>query len=194
MQTLRQLSDRGLHQQQGTKKAKSTWNGFQAGPEAVGDVSQTDFQPMSSEAGLRESVSFIGMRLGPLSLDLNPPTAVEEQVSMVVKAQSKGRGLSGLHVGTDNVRRYFPKDVSTIELQLDHLRIQCGLAPDFWQGHPEIYDPRLCAWLETKHMHGSRNRTAVPLALIPAGENAFRLQPVSADTPVRARLHPRTAA
>jgi hypothetical protein len=50
---------------------------------------------------------------------------------MVVKAQSKGQGLSGIHVGNDNVRLYFPKDVSSIELQLDHLRIQCGLAPDF---------------------------------------------------------------
>src|ERR1019366_6730147 len=113
---------------------------------------------------------------------------------MVVKAQSKGRGISGLHVGSDNVRRYFPKDVSTIELELDHLRIQCGLAPDFWQGQPEIYDPRLCAWLETKHMHGSRDRTPVPLALVPAGKNAFRLQPVSADVPARVRVRTRPAA
>lgn len=113
---------------------------------------------------------------------------------MVVKAQSKGRGLSGIHVGNDNVRRYFPKDVSTIELQLDHLQIQCGLAPDFWQGQPEIYDPRLCAWLETKHMHASRNRTPVPLAMVPAGKNAFRLQPVSADAQARTKLHSRTAA
>jgi hypothetical protein len=113
---------------------------------------------------------------------------------MVVKAQSKGQGVSGIHVGSDNVRRYFPKDVSTIELQLDHLQIQCGLAPDFWQGQPEIHDPRLCAWLETKHMHASRNRTPVPLAMIPAGKNAFRLQPVSADHPERIRVHTRPAA
>jgi hypothetical protein len=113
---------------------------------------------------------------------------------MVVKAQSKGRGLSGLLVGTDNVRRYFPKDVSSIELQLDHLRIQCGLAPDFWQGQPEIYDPRLCAWLETKHMHASRDRHPVTLAMVPAGKNAFRLQPVSADVHDRTRIHSRPAA
>lgn len=119
---------------------------------------------------------------------------IEEQVNMVVKAQSKGRGLSGLHVGMDNVRRYFPKNVSTIELQLDHLRIQCGLAPDFWQGQPEIYDPRLCAWLETKHMHGNRGRTPVPLAMIPSGDNSFRLQPVSASAPVRAHVSSRSAA
>ena len=113
---------------------------------------------------------------------------------MVVKAQSKGRGLSGLLVGTDNVRRYFPKQVSSIELQLDHLSIQCGLAPDFWQGQPEIFDPRLCAWLETKHMHASRDRHPVTLAMVPAGKNAFRLQPVSVDAHERERTHTRTVA
>ena len=113
---------------------------------------------------------------------------------MVVKAQSKGRGVSGLHVGTENVRRYFPKNVSTIELELDHLRIQCGLTPDFWQGQPEIYDPRLCAWLESKHMHTSRGRTPVPLAMIPAGNNAYRLQPAPAGASARPHAHSRTAA
>ena len=113
---------------------------------------------------------------------------------MVVKAQSKGRGLSGLLVGSDDVRRYFPKEVSSIELQLDHLRIQCWLAPDFWQGQPEIFDPRLCAWLESKHMHGSRGRHPVTLNLIPAGKNAFRLQPMGADGHDRARTHSQTAA
>jgi len=113
---------------------------------------------------------------------------------MVVKAQSKGRGLSGLLVGSDNVRRYFPKDVSSIELQLDHLRIQCGLAPDFWQGQPEIFDPRLCAWLETKHMHTSRDRHPVTLNMIPAGKNAFRLQPMSAGGHERPRAQAHTAA
>jgi hypothetical protein len=113
---------------------------------------------------------------------------------MVVKAQSKGRGLSGIHVGAENVRRYFPKNISSIELQLDHLRIQCGLSPDFWQGQPEIFDPRLCAWLETTHMHASRDRTPVPLAMIPSGDNSFRLKPVSATTSVRGRGHVRSAA
>src|SRR3974390_964542 len=108
---------------------------------------------------------------------------------MVVKTHSKGHGITGLDIGSDNVRRYFPKGTQNIELQLGHLRIQCGLAPDFWQGQPEIYDPRLCAWLETKHMHANRNRTSVPLAMIPAGKNAFRLQTVSTDTPERARAH-----
>jgi len=104
---------------------------------------------------------------------------------MVVKTQSKGRGVTGLHVGVNNVRRYFPKHVDVIELQLDHLQIQCGLAPDFWQGEPEIYDPRLCAWLESKRAHGRANHASIPLAMIPAGENSFRLQPVSLSGSVR---------
>jgi len=97
---------------------------------------------------------------------------------MVVKTQSKGRGMTGLHVGAVNVRRYFPKDVSVIELELDHLQIQCGLQPGFWQDQPEIFDPRLCAWLESKHFHTRPDRTPVPLVLIPSGKNSFKLQPV----------------
>jgi hypothetical protein len=97
---------------------------------------------------------------------------------MVVKTQSKGRGLTGLHVGASNVRRYFPREISVIELQLDHLQIQCGLGPEFWQDEPEIHDPRLCAWLESKNLHTHPDRTPVPLVMIPSGRNSFKLQPV----------------
>jgi hypothetical protein len=67
-------------------------------------------------------------------------------------------------------------------LHLDHLRIQCALPPGFWNGHPEIHDPRLCAWLESKNLHVGFHGRPVPLAMIPAGENAFRLQSVTANT------------
>lgn len=83
-----------------------------------------------------------------------------------------------LHVGASNVRRYFPKQVESIELKLDHLQIECGLKPDFWQGQPEIHDPRLCAWLESRHMHGKLDRAPIPLAMIPSGKNSFRLRPM----------------
>ena len=56
---------------------------------------------------------------------------------MVVKTQCKGREYTGVEVGADNVRRYFPKDTEVIELHLDHLSIQCDLAPTFWQGQSE---------------------------------------------------------
>jgi hypothetical protein len=99
---------------------------------------------------------------------------------MVVKTQSKGREFIGLQVGVRNARRYFSKDIPEIELQLDHLQIQCGLAPCFWQDRPEIRDPRLCAWLESKNFNEKPGRTAIPMAMIPSGKNSFRLQPLAA--------------
>jgi hypothetical protein len=107
---------------------------------------------------------------------------------MVVKAQSKGRGVTALHVGVNNVRRYFPEHIAEIELQLDHLQIQCGLGPDFWQGEPEINDPRLCLWLESKRRQGPANRTSIPLAMVPEGKNSFRLQPVRVNELLRPRV------
>jgi hypothetical protein len=100
---------------------------------------------------------------------------------MVVKTQCKGSEVTGLHVGAKNVRRYFPKDVSAIELLLDHLQIQCGLAPEFWQGEPEIHDPRLCLWLDFKVLRGSQRRGQIALSMIPVGKNSFRLFPATAS-------------
>jgi hypothetical protein len=98
---------------------------------------------------------------------------------MVVTTYPKSRGVTGLYVGVANVRRYFPEDVSVVELQLDHLQIQCVLEPEFWQGKPEIHDPRLCAWLEAKNHQGRPHRISIPLVMIPSGNNSFRLQIVS---------------
>ena len=98
---------------------------------------------------------------------------------MMVKTQNSGRVVTGLHVGVSNVRRYFPMHVAVIELHLDHLQIQCGLGPDFWQDQPEIHDPRLCAWLESKYYHTRSDRTPIPLAMVPSGKNSFRIKPVS---------------
>ncbi|MGA2206535.1 MAG: hypothetical protein ABSG10_07365 [Terracidiphilus sp.] len=100
---------------------------------------------------------------------------------MVVKTQCKGHAFTGVEVGAGDVRRYFPRDVGVIELLLDHLLIQCGLAPEFWQGQTEIRDPRLSAWLESKNFHGQPGQEPIPLALIPSGKNCFRLQPISAS-------------
>jgi len=108
---------------------------------------------------------------------------------MVVKTQRKARGVTGLHVGAGNVQRHFPRHASEIELHLDHLQIQCALPPEFWNGHPEIHDPRLCAWLESKHLHARLDDRSIPLAMIPAGENAFRLQPVSLNSRPRVPTH-----
>ena len=113
---------------------------------------------------------------------------------MLVKTQSKAHGKTGLHIGVQNVRRYFPKNISVIELQLGHLSIQCGLQPDFWQSQPEIYDPRLCAWLESRLLHHQPDRTPVALDMIPTGENSFTLLPVSLHGQASANLAHNTAA
>lgn len=96
---------------------------------------------------------------------------------MVVMTQCKGREVTGLHVGAANARRYFPRDISAIELQLDHLRIECGLSPEFWSDQPEIHDPRLCAWLQSKQFASDSCHSPLPLDMIPSGENSFRLGP-----------------
>jgi hypothetical protein len=106
---------------------------------------------------------------------------------MVVKTQCKGRAVTGLRVGSANVRRYFSRDVAAIELELDHLRIECGLSPAFWDGQPEIRDPRLCAWLESKQYHGNSWRIPRHLDMIPLGLNSFRLGPASLNGSSRIR-------
>jgi hypothetical protein len=106
---------------------------------------------------------------------------------MVVKTQNKGCEITGLQVGASNVRRYFPKDISVIELELDHLRIECCLGPGFWLDQPEIRDPRLSAWLESKNFHKRPSRDPVPLAMIPNGKSSYRLRPIALFGHVKSR-------
>ena len=101
---------------------------------------------------------------------------------MVVMSQCSGNRVIGLYVGAENVRRYFPKDVSTVELQLDHLRIECGLSPHFWNGQPEIHDPRLCLWLESKHSQRKERGIPMSLAMTPSGVHSFALGPVKRES------------
>ena len=96
---------------------------------------------------------------------------------MVVKSQCCGHRVTGILVGERNVQRYFPKNITEIELQLDHLRIECGLPSHFWNGKPEISDARLCLWLESKERDVYGRRIPVPLAMIPSGRNSFILGP-----------------
>jgi hypothetical protein len=107
---------------------------------------------------------------------------------MVVRSKCSGHRITGLYVGVNNVRRYFPKDIEAVDLELDHLRIQCGLTPHFWKGQPEIHDERLCAWLELKQFQKGQGSSM--LAMIPTGKNSFILGPASLDGHGRA---PRSA-
>jgi hypothetical protein len=107
---------------------------------------------------------------------------------MVVKTQVKGSEVTGLHVGARNVRRYFPKGSRVIQLQLDHLEIQCGLSPEFWRGQPDIHDARLCEWLHFKITHPIGNNKEATLAMTPAGNNTFRLRSLRVNEERMARM------
>jgi hypothetical protein len=96
---------------------------------------------------------------------------------MVVRTQLNGRQVTGLYIGVRNARRHFRKHIKDIELQLGHLHIHCELAPDFWRGRPEIRDPRLNDWLQSRIFHERSCRAPVPLAMIPEERNSFRLLP-----------------
>lgn len=96
---------------------------------------------------------------------------------MVVTTQENGREVVGLRVGAANVRRYFPRDMRAVELLLGDLRIECNLSPSFWNGQPEIRDPRLGAWLKFKVTRARANRKPVALAMEQAGAtNTFTLR------------------
>jgi hypothetical protein len=113
---------------------------------------------------------------------------------MVVTTQTRGREVTGLHVGARNVRRYFSQQSCVIELQLDYLHIQCGLSPDFWQGQPEIHDPRLCEWLDFKIFHRTLGKTPLRWAMIPSGNNTFTLRSSAIRESQRLDLETGTAA
>ncbi len=116
---------------------------------------------------------------------------------MVVRTIGCGREVSGLYIGTRNARRHFPRKSRHIELQLGHLHIYCDLAPDFWQGRPEISDARLAGWLFSRIFHGKAQRSPVPVAMIPLGNSAFRVQPFTmppASANAMTRIGPPPAA
>jgi hypothetical protein len=95
---------------------------------------------------------------------------------MVVRTQSNGNNNFGLRVGTANARRYFPRSMHAVELRLDDLQIQCPLPTGFWDGSPEINDPRLCEWLKFKVLRERRKGAPIALNLVQSGTNSFTLQ------------------
>lgn len=93
---------------------------------------------------------------------------------MIVRTQKKGRSITGLRVGTSNVRRYFRAGAETVDLELDHLRIRCDLQASFWHDRPEICDPRLCAWLQNKFFRQEFAGAPISLEMVDAGDS-YRL-------------------
>ena len=100
----------------------------------------------------------------------------EGRENMMVKVQCEGRRVTGIRVDESDVRRYFPEKMRDVELQLGDLRISCGLTPSFWSGEPELRDPRLCVWLESRTPLRPRKSSQIPVEMVPSGEKSFRLQ------------------
>ena len=96
---------------------------------------------------------------------------------MLVKIYKDGSDHIGLDIGAANARRYFSRRKPSIELKLDDLRIRCTLPPDFWQGRPEIEDPRLSLWLEFKVARRAAAREPVFLSMVPSGADTFVVRP-----------------
>lgn len=92
---------------------------------------------------------------------------------MLVRVQNNGHMITGLRIGTSNVRRHFRSHLNAIELELDHLRIRCELNAGFWHGQSEISDPRLCAWLEEKYFWHALPST-ISAEMVPTGDS-YRL-------------------
>lgn len=97
---------------------------------------------------------------------------------MIVRMQKKGHSITGLRIGSSNVRRFFPSSQQAVDLELDHLRIQCQLAPNFWRNRPEISDPRLCAWLQDRFFCEKLAKKPVLIELVRSG-SSYRLQLLS---------------
>jgi hypothetical protein len=95
---------------------------------------------------------------------------------MVVQIQRSGRSVTGLHIGSGNVRRYFPKSRLSVDLEIGHLQIRCKLRPDFWLNEPSISDPRLSLWLEAREPEGKTQQARTEMSLVPMEGESFRLE------------------
>ena len=116
-------------------RRRATTSGVSAGVH-FGALHQRDANGRTSPLQADCLGSFRGYVSRALTMRIEPIGGV----LCVVTSQCIGNRVTGLYVGANNVRRYFPKQVSAIELQLDHLRIECELKPDFWNGRAG--DPR----------------------------------------------------
>ena len=77
---------------------------------------------------------------------------------MLVRLQNNGHSIIGIRIRTSDARRHFPTNVKAVDLELDHLRIRCDLKDSFWLNRPQISDPRLRLWLETKALWNNLSR------------------------------------
>jgi hypothetical protein len=92
-------------------------------------------------------------------------------------------GILSLRIGQAAVEQLFSPGATSVEFELDHLRIVCALDPGFWLGHGEISDHRLSSWLQSKRSSGKLAAHDGSIAIVPCGKLAFRLMPVPPPVP-----------
>ena len=101
---------------------------------------------------------------------------------MIVQMQKRDSGVTELKIGARNALRFIPRNLSRVELHLDHLQIECDLKPGSWKNELLISDPRLSAWLEQKHRFRGQAGGVSVFEMTPVEERAFRLHLVSVTT------------
>lgn len=112
-----------------------------------------------------------------LSAALVPQKTRDER--MLVRTQSRDGRITGLYIGAANARRHFSRAVRCVDLELGHLHIQCELQPGFWNGSPEIRDPRLADWLEARHLRPRNKSDSIELEMTRTGDASFHLEPAA---------------
>lgn len=113
---------------------------------------------------------------------------------MVVQTRSRDGRFLGIHIGAENVRRYFPPTHSSIELLLGHLHIHCELEPEFWHGQPQIDDPRLADWLKAQCHRNRTPGSCVALTMTRVGDDCFQVEIQRPAPPPETRAKPRQRA
>lgn len=94
---------------------------------------------------------------------------------MIATMQSDGHSITGIRMEMSDARRFFPRGLTSVDLELDHLRISCDLHACKWLQQTEISDPRLTAWLSEKFYGQKLPRTPVSVELRKSGKS-YRLQ------------------
>ena len=103
---------------------------------------------------------------------------------MLVTIRNSGHSIAGIRIGSSDACHFFPSALKSIDIELDHLRIQCDLHTDVWHGR-EISDPRLAAWLEEKFYWRKQPTAPLRLEMVKTG-GSYRLQLRPSDRETKA--------
>jgi hypothetical protein len=84
-------------------------------------------------------------------------------------------GTYGIHVGKENAQKWFSKEWTSIEVDVDNRFYSFSLSPTFWTTCPEFRGGPIPHWLEMQGLLSWPKRNPPQFELIPLEENKFRL-------------------